>query len=260
MLELDQLSLCYRTRKQAALSNVSLSFRKGEFVCILGKSGAGKSTLIRCINGLQRPTSGKVIWREVNISSLREKDLRNIRKDMGMIFQHFNLIPRMSVYQNVLIGMFGNRSSIKNFLGIFSKEEKEEALRALENVELIEQSQYRIEELSGGQKQRVAIARALLQQPKLFLGDEPVASLDPSTSKKIFELLQTIHNEQQLLTIINVHDVELAKKFATRIVALKDGRVIFDGKPEDFTDEKYALIYDTSIVNHYTPIQDKKVI
>lgn len=243
MLQVNELSIRYPKAKENALFNLNLSFQKGEFICILGKSGAGKSTFIRCLNGLQRPTSGSVIWKNKNISGLKEEDLRKVRVEMGMIFQHFNLIPRLSVFQNVVTGMFGKRSPHKNLLGIFSKEERDLALKMIDHVDLSAHKNKRVEELSGGQMQRVAIARALLQNPKVFLGDEPVASLDPGTAKRIFSLLYSIHNDYELMTIINVHDVMLAKQFATRIIALRDGEIVFDDKPENFTDATYDLVY-----------------
>jgi phosphonate transport system ATP-binding protein len=162
---------------------------------------------------------------------------------MVMIFQHFNLIPRMTVFQNTLTGAFGKRPSYKNILGMFSEHEKQRGLQALEEVGLKKYAHKRVETLSGGQKQRVGIARALLQDPKILLGDEPVASLDPSTSRRIFELLKRIHVERDLLTIINVHDVSLAKEFATRIIAFRDGTLLFDGKPEEVDDHMFANIY-----------------
>lgn len=247
MLQVKEIYVKYPKATVHALSNISLSFQKGEFVCILGKSGAGKSTFIRCLNGLQRPTSGSVIWNDQNIFKLKEAELRKIRVEMGMIFQHFNLIPRLTVFQNVLTGMFGKRPPWKNLLGVFSEAERELAIKQIDNVDLTGHKDKRVEALSGGQKQRVAIARALLQSPKVFLGDEPVASLDPGTANRIFSLLQTIHTNYDLLTIINVHDVTLAKQFATRIIALKDGKVVFDDLPEKFTDEIYDFVYGAEL-------------
>ncbi len=243
MLQVNDLNVKYPKAKEHALSNINITFHKGEFVCILGKSGAGKSTFIRCLNGLQRPTTGSVIWNNQNLSSLKESKLRKVRVDMGMIFQHFNLIPRLTVFQNVLTGMFGKRSPWKNLFGVFSSAEKKQAISMIEHVDLLAHKDKRIEALSGGQKQRVAIARALLQSPKVFLGDEPVASLDPGTANRIFSLLQSLHQEYELLTIINVHDVVLAKKYATRIIALRDGVIVFDDLPEKFTDEVYDIVY-----------------
>lgn len=249
MLEVKNLSVRYPGGDQNALSNINASFHKNDFVCILGKSGSGKSTFIRCINGLQKPTSGEVYWNNHKLSSLSKDQLRIVRREMGMIFQHYNLVPRLSVLQNVLTGMFGYRSTFKNLLGLFSTEEVDRAKQVISDVELSDQIYRRVEHLSGGQKQRVGIARALLQQPKIFLGDEPVSSLDPGTSKRIFTLLQEMHKKHNLLTIINVHDVELAKQFATRVIALKDGAVIFDGKPEAFSVDIFNHTYHAETYN-----------
>jgi phosphonate transport system ATP-binding protein len=243
VLSISNLVVRYPKAKELAIDHMSLTLNKGEFVCILGKSGAGKSTFIRCLNRLHQPTSGVIGWEGKELTELNEGRMRQVRSDMVMIFQHFNLIPRMTVFQNTLTGAFGKRPPLKNLLGLFSEEEKERAYHALQQVELSAHAHKRVEALSGGQKQRVGIARALLQEPRLLLGDEPVASLDPSTSRKIFELLSNIHNERKLLTIINVHDVQLAKEFATRIIAFREGRVVFDDKPESLTDDVFAKIY-----------------
>ncbi len=243
LLSVTNLSVRYAGSESDALSNINLSFENREFVCILGKSGSGKSTFIRCINGLQKPTKGEVFYKNQSLSNLSENELRIVRREMGMIFQHFNLIPRLTVMQNVLTGTFGYRSTFKNLLGWFSQEEIDRAKQAIEDVELSSQMNRRVEQLSGGQKQRVGIARALLQKPNVFLGDEPVSSLDPGTSTRIFTLLQEIHQRHNLLTIINVHDVELAKRFATRLIALKEGEVVFDGSPNEFSDKEFNLIY-----------------
>ncbi len=243
MLTISDLVVRYPKAKENAIDHLSLTLQKGEFVCVLGKSGAGKSTFVRSINRLQSSSSGSIKWDHAELTSLSEAKMRLIRTEMVMIFQHFHLIPRMTVFQNTLTGAFGKRPPIKNLLGIFSEEEKMRGMAALEQVGLEAHAHKRVEALSGGQKQRVGIARALLQDPKLMLGDEPVASLDPSTSRKIFELLKKIHEERGLLSIINVHDVNLAKEFATRILAIRDGKLIFDGKPEEVDDAMFATIY-----------------
>ncbi|MDC3417986.1 phosphonate ABC transporter ATP-binding protein [Aquibacillus salsiterrae] len=243
MLELKNLSVQYTKYEDAALSDINLTFKPGEFVCILGKSGAGKSTLIRCINGLQKPTRGDVFWNKQSITKLSEEQLRKVRREMGMIFQHFNLVPRLTVLQNVLTGSFGNRSTFKSLLGLFHDEEVSQAMQVIKDVGLKEQTHRKVEKLSGGQKQRVGIARALLQQPRIFLGDEPVSSLDPGTANHIFNLIQEMHSKHQLLTIINVHDVDIAKRYATRIIALKNGQVIFDDTPESFDRDQFHLTY-----------------
>ncbi|WP_102028380.1 phosphonate ABC transporter ATP-binding protein [Salirhabdus sp. Marseille-P4669] len=243
MLVVDNLSVRYFGSKDNAISNISLTFQQGEFICILGKSGAGKSTFIRSLNGLQTPTSGDIFWEGKQISNQKEEELRKIRREMGMIFQHFNLIPRLSVLQNVLTGLAGYRSSVKNMFGIFTAEEKKAAEQVIAEVGLKDYIHQRVEHLSGGQKQRVGIARALLQRPKVLLGDEPVSSLDPGISNRIFTLIKELHERHQLLTIINVHDVELAKRFATRIISFSNGNVIFDGSPEQFNEKIFHITY-----------------
>ncbi|WP_117169472.1 phosphonate ABC transporter ATP-binding protein [Paraliobacillus sediminis] len=243
MLELKNLSVRYPGGEQDAISGINLSIQKGEFVCVLGQSGSGKSTFIRCINGLQKLTTGEVHWNDQQISKLNEEQLRTVRREMGMIFQHFNLVPRLSVIQNVLTGLFGYRSTFKNLIGWFTNEEVTRAKKIIADVGLADQTNRRIEQLSGGQKQRVGIARALLQEPAIFLGDEPVSSLDPGTSSHIFNLMQEMHERLGLLTIINVHDVDLARQYATRIIALKDGKIVFDDAPALFNEEAFYHTY-----------------
>ena len=251
MLKMENVTVRYPGTETDALSDLTLTLDSGEFICVLGKSGAGKSTFIRCINGLQLPSAGEVILGNRRVTGANEEELRKIRREVGMIFQHFNLIPRMSVRQNVLTGMFGYRPSFKNLLGLFTDEEKERANRVIHNVGLEEMASRRVENLSGGQKQRVGIARALVQQPSVILGDEPVASLDPGTADYVFRLLLEMHEQMNLLTVINVHDVELAKRYATRILALKDGKLIFDGDPLDFDGTMYEETYGSR--QHSTP-------
>lgn len=251
MIEIKNLSVLYAGNAEESLSDVNLSLQKGDFICVLGKSGAGKSTFIRCINGLQKPTGGEILLDGKTITYAKEEDLRKIRREMGMIFQHFNLIPRLSVLQNVMTGTFGYRNSFKNLFGMFTAEELKRARSVIAEVGLAEMATRRIENLSGGQKQRVGIARALVQQPRVLLGDEPVASLDPGTSDRIFTLLKEMHERLELLTIINVHDIELAKRYATRIVALKDGKVIFDGLPKDFKEAEYQETYESQSADAY---------
>ncbi|MDC3414529.1 phosphonate ABC transporter ATP-binding protein [Aquibacillus sp. 3ASR75-11] len=245
MIELKHLSVRYPRTVQDALSDVSVSFQKGEFVCILGKSGAGKSTFIRCLNRLQKPTSGEVFLDGLPIMDKNEFEIRQVRREMGMIFQHFNLIPRMSVLQNVLTGTFGYRHSLRNLVGLFTAKELESAKQVIDDVGLSEMLHRRVENLSGGQKQRVGIARALVQQPRILLGDEPVASLDPGTANHIFTLLKDLHDRLGLLTVINVHDINLAKRYASRIIALKEGHLIFDGIPENFTENEFHETYES---------------
>ncbi|WLD95268.1 phosphonate ABC transporter ATP-binding protein [Alkalihalobacillus sp. AL-G] len=244
VIKVKNLTVRYLRAKTDALSEVDIELHEGEFICVLGKSGAGKSTLIRCLNGLQKPTVGHVFYNGNDITVYGEEELRKVRTEMGMIFQHFNLIPRLSVMQNVLTGTFGKRPDWKNLLGLFTKNECSEAISLIEEVGLSDHVRQRVEHLSGGQKQRVAIARALIQSPQVFLGDEPVASLDPGTANRIFQILGRIHEEHQLLTLINVHDVVIAKRYASRILALKEGSLIFDGTADDLTEDILEEIYE----------------
>jgi phosphonate transport system ATP-binding protein len=245
MIELRNVTVRYANNKKNALSSINISIGKGEFVCVLGKSGAGKSTLIRCMNGLQQTTDGDVFFDRKPLSQMNVEQMRKTRREIGMIFQHFNLVPRLTVLQNVSTGLFGYRNSFKNLIGWFSNEEIEKVKNVIHDVGLSEHINQKVEQLSGGQKQRVGIARALLQQPSALLGDEPVASLDPGTANHIFTLLKEMHHRHDLLSVINVHDVSLAKRYATRIVALKNGEIIFDGKPYDFNSQLYEQTYDS---------------
>ncbi|MDR7072260.1 phosphonate ABC transporter ATP-binding protein [Fictibacillus barbaricus] len=244
MIQFENVSVRYPGAAEPALKKLNISIQNGEFVCVLGQSGAGKSTFIRCINGLQPITDGEIRWGYKPLSSMTSKEKLEVRRKTGMIFQHYNLIPRMSVIQNVLTGLFGYKKSYENLFGLFKPAERQLAIDTINQVELFVEPTRRVENLSGGQKQRVAIARALLQNPKVFLGDEPVASLDPGTADRIFQLLKETHDKRNLVTIINVHDVGLAKKFATRIIALKNGALFFDGVPDDFNHEMYTQLYN----------------
>ncbi|WP_246939595.1 phosphonate ABC transporter ATP-binding protein [Bacillus pinisoli] len=243
MLEIKELGKKYPKATNSALKKISFTIEQGEFVAVLGLSGAGKSTLIRCINRLVDPTSGDIIWNGVSILSYRGESLRKYRSSIGMIFQSFNLIERMSTITNVLVGFLGAIPLWRGLFFQFSKEEKRQALHALERVGLREFADRRVSKLSGGQRQRVAIARSLVQKPKIILGDEPVASLDPNTSTQVMSLLREINEQDQITMMINLHDVKLAKEFATRIIGIANGEVVFDGKPDELTQEDLENIY-----------------
>lgn len=245
MIQVEGLSVTFGGNVQA-LSGIGFTVEDGEFVCVLGKSGAGKSTLIRCLNGLQRPSAGIVTVNGETVTEKSGQDLRRIRADIGMIFQHFQLVPRLTVAMNVYLGMAGKRPWWKTMMGLQTDFEKARIDTALREVEIGDFAHRRVEELSGGQKQRVAVARALVQEPFLLLGDEPVASLDPGTSERLFQKLKDLHDNRGITMFINVHDVTLAKRFATRILALKDGALIFDGPPEAFDEEAYRETYATT--------------
>ncbi|GEL08850.1 phosphonate ABC transporter ATP-binding protein [Salisediminibacterium halotolerans] len=243
MLDLQNVFVKYQPGDLPALNDVTFQAERGEFICVLGRSGAGKSTLVRTINGLQQPSSGTVTVLGKKVAALSSKEQRLLRADIGMIFQHFQLIPRLTARQNIYTGMFGRRPSWKNLTGIFATADHRRASEAIESVGLTGFEQRRAENLSGGQKQRVGIARALVQNPLMLLGDEPFASLDPTTSNEIFQLLADLHEQQDWLTIANVHNIELAKKFASRIIGMKDGKIVFDGSPAEMTEAELEAIY-----------------
>ncbi len=226
-----------------ALKGINLHISEGEFVAIIGPSGAGKSTLIRTINGLVKITEGDLIVEGKHVQKLKENELRLLRRKIGMIFQSFNLVKRMSVLRNVLVGRLGYVPTIKSLLNLFPKEDIEFALSNLEKVGIREKAYVRADQLSGGQQQRVAIARALTQQPDIMLADEPVASLDPPTAKVVMDYLKKFNEELNITTLVNLHDVDLAKAYAKRIVGIRAGQIVFDGKPEELTKEVLIRIY-----------------
>lgn len=226
-----------------ALRRVSLRVNPGEFLVVIGLSGSGKSTLLRTINRLIEPSAGQILFEGRDIAHISGEDLRLHRSRVGMIFQHFNLIDRHSVLSNVLYGALGATSTVSSILGQYSAEQRAEALRNLEIVGIADKAEMRADALSGGQKQRVAIARALMQHPKILLADEPVASLDPATSHSVMEYLEKVNKELGMTVICNLHFLSLVRQYATRVVALKHGSLVFDGHPEEITDEWFAAIY-----------------
>lgn len=237
---------CVNGKRETAISKINLQAREGEFIGVLGRSGAGKSTLIRSINQLARPSFGTVLWNGQDLTRLKGKKLRKATRDIGMIFQQFHLAPRLTVLQNCLIGCFGYRPLWKNAIGVITKEEKERAMAALQRVEMDHLAHKRVEQLSGGQQQRVAIARVMMQKPKLLLGDEPVASLDPVNTKQVMELIKETHARERMISIINLHDVRLALEYCDRIIGLFDGKLVFDGEPKDVDETVLSKIYGSS--------------
>ena len=228
------------------LEDVNLCINDGEFVSIIGLSGAGKSTLLRSINRLIDVTSGDIRVNGTSITKAGKSELRKIRRHIGMISQNFNLVKRSTVQMNVLSGRLGYYSTLKSILGLFSKEDYQRTIEALEQVGLSDKLHTRSDELSGGQQQRVSIARTLVQQADIILADEPVASLDPVTSRKILSDLQDINRKLGKTIIVNIHSVELAKEFSTRVIAMKSGRIVFDGTPAELTEEELIRIYGKS--------------
>lgn len=227
-----------------ALNGISLDFYPGEFIVVIGPSGAGKSTFIRCINRLVNPSEGEIIFDGQHLEKLNGRKLRKERSKIGMIFQHYNLVGRTNVIKNVLHGQLSNIPLYKSLLGLYRHEDKQEAVELLKKVGLQDQIYKRADELSGGQMQRVGICRAILQRPKLLLADEPIASLDPLSANIVMQQLHTISNEKKLTCIVNLHQVDYAKKYATRIIGIKKGTVVFDGVPSQLTDEMIQNIYE----------------
>ena len=242
MLKLENLTKKYNTG-DLALQGIDLSIPNGQVLALIGPSGAGKSTLIRCINRLVEPTNGSAILNEVNLTKLSSRALRKSRRKMGMIFQEYALVERLTVMENVLSGRLGYVGFWKSFLRRFPKKDVNEAFRLLDRVGLLEMADKRADELSGGQRQRVGVCRALIQDPDLLLVDEPTASLDPKTSRQIMRLINELCQERGLTAIINIHDVLLAQMFSQRIVGLALGNIVYDGSPEGLTPEVLTKIY-----------------
>ncbi|WP_134671534.1 phosphonate ABC transporter ATP-binding protein [Halorussus marinus] len=242
MLTVSDLHKTYETGDEA-LGGVSMEVSGNEIVAIVGPSGAGKSTLIRCINRLTEPTAGEVWLDDTEITGLDTAELRKARRDMGMIFQEFNLVERLTVMENVLSGRLGYTSNWKALRRKFAGEDVQRAYEILDRVGLGGYDNSRADELSGGQRQRVGIARAVIQRPKILLVDEPTSSLDPETSRSVMELLTDIATDDDIPVLINIHEIDLAIDYANRIVGLSDGEVVFEGPPEALDEEGRDVIY-----------------
>ena len=226
-----------------ALKNVSFDVEKGEFISIIGPSGSGKSTLLRSINKMIDISQGSILFENRNIENLKKREIELVRREIGMIFQNYNLVERLTVIENVLHGRLGYKSVFAGILGIYSEDEKKEAFNFLEKVNMTKYAYQKCNELSGGQKQRVGIARAIMQKPKLLLCDEPIASLDPKTAENIMDYLKKIVTELKITCIVNLHQVDIAKKYSNRIIALNKGEKIFDDKPKYLTNDTIEFIY-----------------
>ena len=248
ILKFDNVSKHYPNGVHA-LKGVSFTVREGEFVSVIGPSGSGKSTLLRAINRLI-PISGGTVWLDGQaVSAQRGKGLRQLRRKVGMIFQNYNLVYSLSVLQNVLHGRLGYMNGLKGVFGLYSEEDKQEGLDLLEELGLADFAYNRASDLSGGQKQRVGIARAIIQRPKLLLCDEPIASLDPSSAKTIMDLLRDMTRRRNIACIVNLHQLDVALKYSTRIIGLSKGEIVFDGPPEQLNDATIERIYGTSKEN-----------
>ena len=242
MLRLEKLTKTYKTGDMA-LKGIDLTVPAGQVLALIGPSGAGKSTMIRCINRLVEPSGGAVMLGDTDLTKLGAGALRRARREMGMIFQEYALVERLTVMENVLSGRLGYVGFWRSFLRRFPQTDVDEAFRLLDRVGLLHMADKRADELSGGQRQRVGICRALIQNPKLLLVDEPTASLDPKTSRQIMRLITELCRERGLAAIINIHDVALAQMFVPHIVGLRFGEIVFDGPPDGLTPDKLTEIY-----------------
>lgn len=242
MLKIKNLTKVYEDGT-VALKDVSFEVPAGQFVAIIGLSGSGKSTLLRCINRLIEPTSGEIWWNDVQLSHITGEELRRVRRRIGMIFQHFNLVERSSVLRNVLSGRLGYVNPIASVFGRFPEADMQRAYASLNRVGIRDKATNRADELSGGQRQRVGIARALMQEPEMILADEPVASLDPALAHSIMRHLQMINQEDNIMVLCSLHFLDLVQQYSTRAIALNEGRLVFDGMPNEIDDDKFIDIY-----------------
>ncbi|HNR03184.1 MAG TPA: phosphonate ABC transporter ATP-binding protein [Anaerolineaceae bacterium] len=242
MLKVEHLTKVY-PNGTVALKDLSFEVPDGEFLVVIGLSGSGKSTLLRCINRLIDPTEGKITMDGIDITAAKGAELRHIRRHIGMIFQHFNLVKRSSVMTNVLNGRLGYLNPWTSTLGIFPREEKERALAAMNRVGIGEKVHSRADALSGGQQQRVGIARTLMQEPKLILADEPVASLDPVLAHSIMQYIEKLNKEDNVSVICSLHYLDLIQRYAERVIGLKDGIKVFEGLPSEINRVKFKEIY-----------------
>ena len=256
LLEIKRVNKSYNGTTPA-LDDISFSVKKGEFISVIGPSGAGKSTLLRCINRMIEVSSGEVHFEGISVGKLKKKDIKKVRSQIGMIFQHYNLVDRLSVIENVLHGRLGSKSILQGVAGMYSREEKKQAMVIITMLGLEGHVYQRCDRLSGGQKQRVGIARALIQNPKMILCDEPIASLDPNSSKIIMDQLKKFSREMAITMIVNLHQVNVALKYSDRILGVNKGRLVFDGPPDELTNERISEIYGTESQNLMTDLEER---
>ncbi len=250
MLEVQNLTKVYGDGT-VALRDVSFTVQPGEFLVIIGLSGSGKSTLLRCINRLIDPTEGRILWAGVDITAAQGEELRHVRRQIGMVFQQFNLVKRSSVLTNVLAGRLGYARTVPTLLHRFPQADREMAWKALDRVGIRDQARKQARELSGGQQQRVGIARALMQQPRMILADEPVASLDPVLAHSILGYLEQLNREDHITVLCSLHYLDLVQRYATRVIGLRAGRLVWRGTGEDIrrmSDAEFKEIYGEEAV------------
>ena len=241
MLEISQVSRSFGAKR--AVDDVSLRIDKGSFVGVIGRSGAGKSTLLRMINRLQDVSSGSISWNGQDVTSLKGQALRDWRASCAMVFQQFNIVGRLDVMTNVLMGRLNHTSQMRSLLKLWTPEDRAIAVSALEQFDMTTLAGQRAESLSGGQQQRVAIARALVQEPEIVLADEPIASLDPRNTKTVMDALQRLNKHFGITVICNLHDLDIAKDYCGRLVGMAQGRVVFDGTPDELTESVARELY-----------------
>ncbi len=254
ILEITNVQVIYPNGNEA-LKSVSLTAERGEIIAIIGRSGAGKSTLLRCINGLQQPTAGTVIVDSADITQLNQTQLNLVRRHIGFIWQEYNLVDRLPVMTNVLTGRLGYSRGIGSLAGYFDRKHREIAVRNLERVNMLHLAHQRADRLSGGEKQRISVARAMTQEPKILLADEPVASLDPELAWQVINDLARLAREDGVLTIVNLHQIELAKEFVDRIIGIARGVVVFDGTPAQLDQTALDRIYSFDRHVEHAPSQ-----
>lgn len=242
MLQLVGVSKKYPNGNEA-LHDISFDVKKGEFLSIIGPSGAGKSTILRTINQIITVSEGEVIFQDGIISAAKRGELRKMRRKIGMIFQHYNLVSRLTAIENILHGRLGYKSNFRGIIGSYTEQEKERALKLLKQVGLEEFAHTRCDQLSGGQKQRVGIARALMQEPDMILCDEPIASLDPKSAKVVMDYLKNISKDMGITCLVNLHQVDVAMDYSDRIIGVSGGKILFDGKPENLNQATLSEIY-----------------
>ncbi|MCK1988077.1 phosphonate ABC transporter ATP-binding protein [Lysinibacillus fusiformis] len=246
LLQVNKVEKFYNEETKV-LKDISFEVYPGEFISIIGPSGAGKSTLLRCINRMVNFNQGTILFDEQNIGQLNKKELRKVRTKIGMIFQHYNLVPRLSVLENVLHGRFGYKTTLQGIFNRYTQKEKERAFFLLEKLGIEEHAYKRCDQLSGGQQQRVGICRALIQEPSLILCDEPIASLDPNSSKIIMDYLKMISTELGIAVVVNLHQVEVAQHYSDRIIGLNKGNIVFNNRSAALTNVEIQNIYSSNM-------------
>jgi phosphonate transport system ATP-binding protein len=242
VLKVEHLTKVYEGETQA-LEDVSFEVKDGEFLAVIGLSGSGKSTLLRCINRLVEPTEGRITWNGVDITNASQEDLRRIRRRIGMVFQHFNLVNRSKVTTNVLSGRLGYTNPAFSLINRFSKKDIARGQKELARVGLTDRDHHRADALSGGQQQRVGIARAMIQEPEMILADEPVASLDPVLAHSIMQYLEQINRDEGVTILCSLHFLDLVERYSQRVIALNDGRLVFEGTATELDDARFKDIY-----------------